>query len=51
MAVHLAALVVGHRLAHGGRLAVEHRREAVDDALGGRVVHLGEHNEAGNALD
>ena len=51
VAVHLAALVVSHRLAHDGRFAVQHGREAVDDGLGGRVVHLGEHHEAGGALD
>lgn len=51
MAVHLAALVVGHGLAHRCRLAVEHSREAVDDRLGGRVVHPGKHHKAGRALD
>jgi len=51
VAVHLADLVVGHSLAHGGRFAVQHGKEAVDDGLGGRIVHLGEHHEAGGALD
>ena len=49
--VHLAALVMRLRLAHEGRLTVQHGREAVDDGLGGRVVHLGEQHEAGSALD
>ena len=37
--------VVRHGLAHHRRLAVEHRREAVDDGLRGGIVHLGKHHE------
>jgi hypothetical protein len=51
VAVHLAALVVSHGLAHRGRLAIEHGWEAIDDGLGGGIVHFGEHHEAGNTFD
>jgi hypothetical protein len=51
VAMHLAALVVSHGLAHRCWLAVEHRGESVDNGLGGYVVHLGEHDKAGRALD
>lgn len=51
VAVHLAALVISHGLAHRRRFAVEHRREAVDDGLRGRVVHLGKHHKTGRAFD
>ena len=51
VAVHLVTLVVIHRLAHNGRLALQHGRGALDDGLGSRVVHLGEHHKAGGALD
>ena len=49
--MHLAALVVGHRLAHVRGLPVEHRREAVDDGAGAGVVHLGQHHETRGAFD
>ena len=51
MAVHLASLVVCHGLAHHRRLAVEHCREAVDNGLGGGIVHLGQHHDVGSTLD
>jgi hypothetical protein len=43
--------VASHGLAHRCRLAVEHRGEAVDDGLGGRVIHLGKHHKSGGAFD
>ena len=51
VAMHLATLVVRHGLAHCRRLPVKRRREAVDDGLGGRVIHLGKHDKTGRAFD
>lgn len=39
--VHLAPLGLGHSFAHRRRLAVEDGGDAVDDGVGGCVVHLG----------
>lgn len=49
--VHLSALIIGHRFSHGGRLAVEHSREAFNDRFGGRIIHLRQHHKTGGALD
>ena len=49
--MYLAALIVRPGLAHHRKLAVEHRREAVDDGLGGRVVHFGKYHKTGGAFD
>lgn len=49
--MHLVALIVRHGLAHRRRFAIEHQRVAIDDGLGGRVIHLREHDEAGRALN
>ncbi len=49
--MHFASLIICHGLAEGGRLTVEYGGEAVDDSLGGGVVHLGQHDKAGRAFD
>jgi hypothetical protein len=50
LGVHLAALVVGHCLAHRCRLAIEDGREAIDNGLGSGVVHLGKDHESARSL-
>jgi len=51
VAMHLAALVVGHRLAQRRQLPVEDSGEAVDDRARAGIVDLGQHHETGRALD
>jgi hypothetical protein len=50
-AMHLAALVISHRLSHRRWLAAKDGREAVYDRLGGCVFHLGKHHKSSRAFD